>query len=147
MKRLIILVFGIFILSHCFSQQADTARYLIDGKYYTQQQLDSLQVELIKLEKTITIKKNATNYPFQNASNYLFNAGDLMIAGEVLTIAGICLSGIGLVSSKKYFYIASAGSAIASLICFIISGVNIKKASKEFQKISVENGKIVIKID
>lgn len=51
MKRLIIFLFGLFVFSNCYSQQADTARYLIDGKYYTQQQLDSIQARLIQLKK------------------------------------------------------------------------------------------------
>lgn len=51
MKRLIILFFVFYIFLNCYSQQNDTAKYQIDGKYYTQQQLDSMQAKLIELKK------------------------------------------------------------------------------------------------
>jgi len=154
MKKCHLLLSFVFVVISgcCYSQQNDTTIYLINGVYYTQSELDSMQARLIELEnivgdKKYSIRNNSYKTPFQNAAYDLSNSGDLLIAGEILTVGGICITGIGFVTSEKYFYLASAGCAIASLICFVISGVNIKNASKEFQKISVENGKIVIKIE
>ena len=151
-KFYFLFIFFVLISTCCYSQQIDTSKYQINGKYYTQQELDSMQARLIELERTIgaqkySIKSQEYKNPFQNAAKYLFNAGHLIIAGEITSIATVCVTGIGIASSVDYFYIATAGLSIASLVCFIVAGINIKNSSKEFQKISVENGKIVIKIE
>lgn len=152
MKRIIILLFGFFILLNCYCQQVDTARYLIDGKYYTQQQIDSLQAELIKLEKTLgtkmsILKHNSYKDPFERAGDYLYEAGHLFMAGQFTTLAGIGVTLIGVAAKENYFYIATGGCVIASLVCFIIASMDLKKAGEEIHKISVEDGKIIIKID
>jgi len=115
---------------------------------FSQIENDSLERRIADLEKQLN-HFNSINYAaLTKQSKELTTAGILMITGEVVGVAGLCLAGVSITSkSSENLYIPAAGCILASIIFNVIAGSNIYAAGKISKRLGFEYGKMVIKIE